>query len=381
MTKAATVHVPDGMLLWGRERAHATVKDAAERCGHEDAVVESWEAGYTDPPLTALRELARMYGLPLAAFLLSKPKDEPQPPVDQRALAGVVSPRINARLALALNRATGLQVVASELQEALDAAPFTVVAGNVDPEWLAAQERATLRLDINDQFEWRDEDEALWMWRRAIERRGAFVLQMPLGGTDVRAFSLRADPPVIVINRSEWARAKLFSLAHEFGHVVVGGAGICIPGATNATGIEAWCNRFADALLVPADAFADDPNVKRIMADGEPTDHRVRAIAGRFKVSHAVVWYRLFQTKVITHETFSAGWENWSSWRPAVDDGGGGQPTAKNVVRDYGVAFPELLVRASRKGLMNDTDVSQYLSVQPHTIASIEAEVASRLTR
>jgi Zn-dependent peptidase ImmA (M78 family) len=219
------------------------------------------------------------------------------------------------------------------------------------------------------------------MWRRAIERRGAFVLQMPLGGTAVRAFSLRADPPVIVINRSEWARAKLFSLAHEFGHVVIGGAGICIPGAINATGIEAWCNRFADALLVPADALAADPDVARINKDGQATDHRVRAIAGRYKVSHAVVWYRLFQTKVITPETFSAGWENWSTWRPKADDGGGGQPTAKTVVRDYGVALPDLMVRASRKGFLNDTDVSQYLGVQPHTIPSIEQEVASRPTR
>lgn len=381
MSKAATVRVPAGMLLWGRDRAHASVKDAAEKCGHEEAEVESWEAGHNDPPLTALRELASMYGLPLAAFLLSKPKDEPQPPADLRALAGVANARVNVRMARALNRAIGLQVVASELQEALDAAPFTVVAGNVDPEWLAAQERAILGVSVESQMGWDDEGEALRTWRSAIERRGVFVFQMSLTGTNVRAFSLRADPPVIVIDRAEWARAKLFSLAHEFGHVVVGGSGMCVPGTSNATGIEEWCNRFANALLVPTDALAEDPDVRRIKADGQATDHRVRAIAGRYKVSHAVVWYRLFQTKVITPQTFTAGWEGWSAWRPAVGDGGGGSPTAETVVRDYGVALPDLLLRASKKGLMNDTDVSQYLGVQPHTVPSIQEEVASRLTR
>jgi len=380
MTKAPTVHVPEGMLKWGRKRAHASLKQAADKCGCDEAAIESWEAG-EDPPLSALRDLATLYSLPLAAFLLSKPKDEPQPPADLRTLAGVKNPRVNLPMARALNRATGLQVVASELQEALDAAPFTVVAGNVDPEWLAAQERATLGVSVEEQMSWRKEGDALRTWRRAIERRGVFVFQLSLTGTNVRAFSLRGDPPVIVIDRSEWARAKLFSLAHEFGHVVIGGSGICVPGTSNASGIEEWCNRFADALLVPADALAEDPDVKRIKADGQATDHRVRAIAGRYSVSHAVVWYRLFQTKVISLQTFNAGWDGWSTWRPAAgDSSGGGSPTAETVVRDYGVALPDLLIRASQKGLMNDTDVSQYLGVQPDKVPSIQQEVASRLT-
>lgn len=379
MTKPATVHVPDGTLAWARDRAHADIKEATDRCGHD---VASWEAGESDPPLTALRELANFYGLPLAAFLLSKPKSEPKPTVDQRRFAGVDNPQTTRQLALALNRATGLQVLASELVEALDAAPFVVTASEeVDAEWLAIQERAALGITTEQQLAWEDENEALRGWRAAIERRGALVMQTPLSGTDVRAFSLRADPPVIVLDRTDWVRARVFSLAHELGHVVIGGSGICIPGASRASGIEAWCNRFADALLIPTSAMTNDADAKRIKGGEVPSEQLVRRMANRYKVSPAVVWYRLFQTQAISKEAFSAGWEGWSAWRPRAAAGGGGQPTAKNVVRDFGVAFPNLLLRATRKGLMTDTDVSQYLGVQPHTIPSIEQEVASRLTR
>jgi Zn-dependent peptidase ImmA (M78 family) len=379
MTKAATVHVPRNTMTWARERARVEIRAAAEKVEHSEDDLRAWESGDADPPVTALRTLAKLYGLPLAAFLLSTPKAEPDPPVDQRALAGIVNATVTPELASALNRARGLQGLASELHEELDEEPFIVVAGNVEPEWLAAQERATLGIDVVDQLEWGDEGEALRRWRLAVERRGAYVLQMSLAGTDVRAFSLRADPPVIVLDRSDWVRARIFSLAHELGHVVVGGAGICVPGTSRATGIEAWCNRFADALLVPSDALGRDTDAARIARGATADSVTVRRIANRFKVSPAVVWYRLHQTRTIDDATFNAGWDEWSVWRPNLPEGGGGQTTAKNVIRDYGIVFPELLLKASRRGVLNEADIAQYLRVQPETIPSIEAEVASRL--
>jgi len=204
MTKAPTVHVPAGTLRWGRNRANADIAEASAKCGHDVAELKAWEDGEADPPLTALRDLAVFYQLPLAAFLLSTPKHEPKPTVDQRRLAGIDNPTTNRVLAVALNRAAGLQVLAAELQEALDRAPFAVTATEeVDPEWLAAQERASLGITVAEQLEWDDEHEALRNWRRAIERRGALVMQSSLAGSDVRAFSLRADPPIIVLDRSD----------------------------------------------------------------------------------------------------------------------------------------------------------------------------------
>jgi Zn-dependent peptidase ImmA (M78 family) len=379
MTKAATVHVPNGTLKWGRDRAKADLKEAAAKCGHSEAELKAWEDG-EDPPLTALRELAAYYQLPLAAFLLSKPKDEPKPTVERRQFAGVDNPKTNHALAVALNRAASLQVVAADLVEGLDAAPFVVEANGLDAEALARRERALLGVTDEKQLSWRDDGQAFRRWREAIERRGVLVMQAPLGGSDVRAFSMHGDPPVIVVHRGDWVRAKVFSLAHELGHVAVGESGICIPGAVKATGVEAFCNEFADALLIPTDTMLNDRDARRIKAGEPATDQVVQRIANRFKVSPAVVWYRLKQTGVIGKATFDKQWTNWATWRPPPDDGGGPSDTAQNVVRDYGAAFPGLLLRAQSKGLVSRTDVSQYLGVPAATLPSIEQEVASRLT-
>jgi Zn-dependent peptidase ImmA (M78 family) len=254
-----------------------------------------------------------------------------------------------------------------------------VEADGLDAEALAERERALLRVSVEAQLSWRD-DQAFRRWREAVERRGVLVMQAPLADSDVRAFSMHGDPPVIVVHRGDWARAKVFSLAHELGHVAVGESGICIPGSVKATGIEAFCNRFADALLIPSATMLNDPDARRIMAGEAVSEAVVKRIGNRYKVSPAVVWYRLLQTKVIGQATFDRQWTNWSQWRPPADDGGGPSTTAQNVVRDYGVALPDLMLKASRKGLLSKTDVSQYLGVPPDALPSIEQEVASRLT-
>lgn len=331
MTTARTVHVPAGTLRWGRERAKVDASEAASKCGHDEAELVAWENGEADPPLTALRELATYYQLPLTAFLLSRPKAEPRPPVDQRRLAGVDDPTTNRALALALNRTANLQVVASTLLEELDAAPFALEARGLDADALAERERALLGVSVEMQLAWRDEGQAFRRWREATERRGVLVMQAPLGGSDVRAFSMHGDPPVVVIHRGDWVRAKTFSLAHELGHVVVGESGICIPGAAKATGIEAFCNHFADALLIPSAAMLNDPDVRRIVAGEQATETVVKRIGNRFKVSPAVVWYRLRQTKVIAQETFDRQWNNWATWRPPPDEGVGRRPPLKTL--------------------------------------------------
>lgn len=380
MTKAATVHVPPGTLLWGRERARVELKDAAEKIKREQGELADWESG-TDPPLTALRDLATLYGLPLSAFLLANPKDDPAPPVDRRTQAGVTNPQTSAVLAKALNNAIGLQSIAEELHGALDANPFVVSGGpNVDAEWLAAQERASLGITLQQQFDWPDDLSAFRNWRLAIERRGIYVLQRRLQGSGVRAFSVHGDPPVVVVDRSDWPRAKLFSLAHECGHVVSGSSGICDPFGPRPTGVEQWCNEFADALLVPRDALLMDPDVAQVKAGEPPTDQVLRRIANRFKVSPGVIWYRLWQTKTISATTFTARWETWRQWAPPRDEqGGGGATSAEATIRDNGVFLPDLMLRATKKGLLGDADVSQYLAMRADAVPDLEREVASRL--
>jgi Zn-dependent peptidase ImmA (M78 family) len=374
------VLVPAGTLTWARERVAMSLQDAATLAKESPADLQVWENG-GGVPLDVLRRLARAYGIPLSGFLWKDPKNEPLPTVDRRRYAGVEDPQTTPELAKALRRSAGLQGLAMRLHEELDAMRFEAVPDEIDPEALADQERRSLGVTVGQQLGWQDEWEAFRGWRTAVEGRGIYVLQAFMRNSDVRAFSLQGDPPVIVLDRSDWIKARIFSIAHEYAHVITGGSGICIPGFRGALGVESYCNRFAGVLLVPSDALTADEDAKDIGSGMPASDWRVKHIANKFKVSPAVMWYRLRQVGYISSAVFEASWSNWYNWRPTPSDGGGGQETAKAVVRDYGVKFPELLLTASRKGFLTGAEVSAYLGVRHDKLQSIENEIASRLAQ
>jgi len=123
-------------LQLARERAAASLEDAAQKCGHGPEEVAGWERGASDPPLSALRDLAAAYGVPLSVFLLSTPPQTPLPPVDRRVRSGVMEPPTTMDLARALHRAAALQVVARDVMSQLDGVP-------VEQERIGAWTRGT----------------------------------------------------------------------------------------------------------------------------------------------------------------------------------------------------------------------------------------------
>ena len=185
-----------------------------------------------------------------SAFLLSKPPNTPLPTVERRVFAGVTQPEMTTDVAKALHRAAALQAVAREILDETGMGRFQPLAGEeVQPAELARSQRAAFGIAVAQQQRWRDDGTALRAWRAAIKQEGVFVLQMPMPEAEVRAFSLSNDPPLIVLNRSDYVRARVFSLMHEYCHVLLGAGGICMPGtgrgAMQATGAEQYCNLFS----------------------------------------------------------------------------------------------------------------------------------------
>jgi Zn-dependent peptidase ImmA (M78 family) len=384
VTTAATVRVAPVVLQWAREHSSATVTDAAGRCEHTPDELTSWEDGAAEPTLTALRKLAHYYGVPLSVFLLSEPPKVPSRPVDLRALAGVVTPEPSVDLAKALNRASALQALAGDLLAETAAPTFAPDrADSGDAESFGTGQRALIGVSSLAQRKWRDERTALRAWRTAIERRGVFVLQLPLSKTEVKAFSLSQQPPFIVLNQSDFVRSRIFSLLHEYAHVLLGTGAICMPGSgrqamERGAAVEVFCNRFAGAFLVPADTLKADPlsmQIARLKAP--PDDDLLERLARRFHVSWAVVWYRMRQLDLVSQAVFTRKLADWD-WYPMPPDGGGGMTTPERVLATYGTSFTRLVLAASNQNVMTHADVGQYLGFAPGRIGDVESAMASR---
>ncbi len=87
-----------------------------------------------------------------------------------------------------------------------------------------------------------------------LEAHGIAVIRLPLGSSDVDAFSLPfADHPVVVLatDKDDRARSR-FDGAHELGHLVIHGEQIW-----GVKEVETQAHRFAAGFLLPADLIRD----------------------------------------------------------------------------------------------------------------------------
>jgi Zn-dependent peptidase ImmA (M78 family)/transcriptional regulator with XRE-family HTH domain len=87
-----------------------------------------------------------------------------------------------------------------------------------------------------------------------MEQHGVAVIRLPLGGTDVDAFSLPfPDHPVVVLGADKNDRARSrFDGAHELGHLVLHGEQMW-----GMKEVETQAHQFAAGFLMPADEIHD----------------------------------------------------------------------------------------------------------------------------
>lgn len=384
MPAAATVRVTPETLRDARLYAGATVAQAAQACGHEEADVDGWEQGNADPPLAALRDLAGLYALPLTAFLLDSFPPLPQRPPDLRTFAGVAKPEATMELTRALNRASALQSLAGELLGELDVTlPEHPAAQPGDAEEVATGQRNALGVSIATQRKWGNAWTALRGWRTAIEQHGVFTLQLPIAGGEVKAFSLSGEPPVIVLNQSDYVRSRVFSVMHEYAHVLHGSGAICIPGSgrkamEQSPEVERFCNRFAGAILVPGPALRQNAIAQEVAhATTVPDDATLERLAGHFHVSWAVVWYRLRHLGLISQEMFSKKWEDWDSY-PPLRPGRPARSTGERTLSTYGTGLSTLVLSAADRSVITTADAAQYLTFPASRIGDVQAVLAQR---
>jgi len=150
-------------------------------------------------------------------------------PDDFRVLPSGKGQHISRKLRLAIREARRLQAIATDLMKEMGL-EITVEIGKAnlsdDPEGLAKIERARLGIDLKEQFHWKDEGEAFLRWRKAIENLNILVFQLPIPVRSARGFSLLGEGlPAIVVSSSDAIQARIFTLFHEYAHLLLGAAG------------------------------------------------------------------------------------------------------------------------------------------------------------
>lgn len=379
------VTVASSVLKWARETIGKSIDDVARRLDLGGNVVAKWENGEKRPTLKQLRELAAFYKRPLAAFFLAVPPQEAPIPTDFRTLPKTLKKPFSEKTLLAMRRARRLQALAGDLNKSLER-EYRVEIGramlNDDPHPLAAQARECLKVTMETQFKWEDETTALNQWKRHVEGCGALVFELPFPVEEGRAFSFaETDLPAVILNSNDAINARVFSIFHEYGHLLLGQSGICDL-SEEGKAVEQFCNRFAGEVLVPKQALLGHALVQAHGAAPRWEEEHLQQMARQFKVSREVILRRLLTLGRTTERFFQEKREEWEQkLRQQKKRRGGRRVPARQCVRQNGVPFTSLVLESARREKITYRDVSDYLSVGLKYLPAVESLVREERAR
>ena len=387
MAKQVKALVKPAVLKWARESLNLALPDAAKKIGVKASKLIDWETGTARPTIGQLRKAARVYKRPLAVFFLSDPPRDFDALRDFRRLPDPAKATPSPELNLEIRRAQMRRETALELTAGLGIDPYhiQIIRSDLrDPDHFAAEARRILGVPLEEQFGWQGRYRALNRWIAALERIGILVFQTSaVAIEEARGFSISAEVyPVIVVNAKDSPRGRVFTLIHEYAHVLLNRGGLCdlhtTPRRSNQDDeIEVFCNHVAGAFLLPALEFLREPIVARKAVRANWEESEVRQLAEKYSVSQEVVFRRLLTLGRISQSFYRQRRQELleAYSRETERTQGGFVPYHVLKTRDLGRAFIRLVLEAYHTDTINSSDVAEMLGVKLKHLATIEQDV------
>jgi Zn-dependent peptidase ImmA (M78 family)/DNA-binding XRE family transcriptional regulator len=385
MPRSIPALVNPRLLVWARERAGLKTDAAAAKAGIEAGTLLGWEQGHERPTISQVRQLGEVYRRPLAVFFLPEPPKDFDPQREFRRLPGLPADDESPELRLALRTALFRREAARELYERLGEPIPTFQASaqpGEDDEVVAARVRDTLGITWATQVAWPSAYAALNGWRSAVERVGILVFQVgdvPL--TEMRGTSISHGPlPVIVVNNADAPYGRVFTLLHEFIHILLFNDGHATSRAESRRStqdqlLERVSNRFAGAALLPRDEFLAETATYPGALAGD--DDALRRFASRVNASPEAILRRLVVLRRVPVSLYRQKRHAWLK-RPwfKAPQGTGGPPIEVRVISSIGRPFTSLVLESYQRNAISSADVVDYLGLQLKHLGRLASQLA-----
>ena len=309
--KTFEVEVNPEIIKWAIETSGWTAEELSKRLKVSEESIKTWLIGEKNPTLRQLENLAKYVKRPLSVFFLPTPPREKPLPRDYRMLPKKEG-TFSRETILAIRLARRLQKIAKSLLENLGISTKPNVRHvNIEdnPLEIARECRKDFGIDEEVQKKWRDAYETFNFLRKKIENLNIFVFQISMPVEDARGFTLADEEPfIIVINSKEKIEPRLFTLIHEFGHVLLKESGIDLPEESltlfekiEVNKIEKWCNDFASEFLFPRSV------AKRLFEENRAVlfeKETLRKLSRNYKISKTMILYNMVKLKYLPKEKY-----------------------------------------------------------------------------
>jgi Zn-dependent peptidase ImmA (M78 family) len=384
MSRSLKVEVNPQVFKWLRVSSGWSIEDVSKRLKTSIEVVESIEKGERHPTLRQLKELSNAYKRPLAAFLLSKPLDEPPLPKDYRMLPDKKNV-FDKDTIYAIRKARNLQEIGGELLININdelKPKIKKVTTAKKSEDIALFYREKFGLTIENQKKIKNSRALYNHLRDIFEDLNILVFQFSMPIEDARGFVLTDKiPNVIVVNSKDSIEARIFTLIHEFGHILLGETVIDIPDITISNNkIEYWCNQFSSSFLLPKQLSETlfKSNKETTLTDTKT----LNKLSRKYKLSKGMLLYNMLKQDFITKSEYERKIEQYKPLEiektlketKKKEKQSGGIPQDIRCLSEVGNKFVSIVANNYDRNYITYTDALNFLSVKSRNFDKVLAK-------
>lgn len=363
------INVSHEVLVWAREWIALNRTQASESTGISLKRIVQLESGERQPTLKELKAFSKTYKRTIATLLLNKPPKEKPLPADRRTIDSKELGHFHEKTIMAVRKARALAQSFIELREEMDMPfPKFKLSSSIQdsPQEVAKMIRHQLRLDEIREIE--DVKIALEAYIERIETLGVAVFQLSLTQDSVRGFAIVDDIiPIIGIKRGgEQPHAKIFTLFHELGHILLKEGAISDLSLNPTWELEKWCNAFAAEVLVPTSELLQ----MRILQEYQSQGQKIWAkkdlvdLANHFHVGPLAMLRSLLENDLTSKAFYKEKHEKWNKLQFRKAKNPEGRNLAKEAVQEKGKTYVGLAFKAFDQNRINIKDLSDFLGVK-----------------
>ena len=269
-----------------------------------------------------------------------------------------------------MRHARRLQELSKELSRNVDyetKSKIERVKISSNPETVALKFREKFSLTEEKQRKFKTPYELFNYLRDILEDQNTYLFQFSMPVEDARGFVfVDESPSVIVVNTKDNIEARIFSLMHEFAHILLGESVIDLPDATHTfkDGVEKWCNEFASAFLLPKDLAKTAFESNKSSLTQKET---LKYLSNKYKVSKAMLLLNMLKLEYIERTDYDAILARFKKEeiKPKAEEGtGGGIPSEVRCLSEVGNKFVSLVANNYDREHITYTDALNYLSIK-----------------
>ena len=384
MPETNLVNVNPQVMKWIMDSSGCEIEELAEKLNVHETVIESWKTKSEGIKITKLEKLSEYLKRPLAIFFLQNPPTQADI-TDYRTVPNMQTVKLTKDTLVDIRNARYLQSIAKELMQlqGMDLYPNTRpgISIQVSPEKIAKAERKKLGFESNDVLLSKQAKKSTRdfynVLRESIESLNIFVFQASIPITQVRGLTLSGQlPRIILISSKDSVEAKIFSLLHEYGHVLLRKDGLCIPETTFqksdqiSQDIETWCNKFAASALMPKTEFLGE--YLKLEKDMR-LEMVIARLSRKFNSSKVATAIRI-KNLVSNPDTVNQYLHTLDSIgiTSKKKKGTGGQSAVNQCISKKGKKFISLVLESKSRNVINNYNITDYPGINLKHMKKLE---------